>query len=122
MQGWQSKLLSQAGKEILIKAVGQAIPSYCMSAFLLPKSLKEELQNILNSFWWGLRANGKRKLNWFTWERLYLRTEEGGLGFRNLHDFNLAMLAKQGWSLIANSGSLVARLLKRVITTMERSS
>ena len=34
------------------------------------------------------------------------------MGFRNLHDFNLAMLAKQGWSLIANSGSLVARLLK----------
>ena len=29
-----------------------------------------------------------------------------------LHDFNLAMLAKQGWSLIANPGSLVAGLLR----------
>ena len=71
-----------------------------------------QIPSILNSFWWGPRANGKRKLNWFTWERLYLRKEEGGLGFRNLHDFNLAMLAKKGWSLIPNSGSLVARLLK----------
>ena len=42
-QGWQNKLLSQAEKEILIKAVSQAIPSYCMSTFLLPKTHKLDL-------------------------------------------------------------------------------
>ena len=42
-QGWQNKLLSQARKEILIKAVSQAIPSYYMSTFLLPKTLADEL-------------------------------------------------------------------------------
>ena len=42
-QGWKNQLLSQAGKEILIKAVSQAIPSYCMSTFLLPKTLADEL-------------------------------------------------------------------------------
>ena len=50
LQGWQSKLLSHAGKEILIKAVGQAIPSYCMSTFSLLISLSEELQKMMNSF------------------------------------------------------------------------
>ena len=39
VQGWQNRLLSQAGKEILIKAVGQAIPAYCMGTFMLPKML-----------------------------------------------------------------------------------
>ncbi|KAL6125577.1 hypothetical protein ACLB2K_073633 [Fragaria x ananassa] len=31
LQGWQSRLLSKAGKTILIKAVAQAIPSYTMN-------------------------------------------------------------------------------------------
>ena len=36
----------------------------------------------------------------------------GGIGFRNLQAFNLAMLAKQGWRLISNPNSLVAQIYK----------
>ena len=36
----------------------------------------------------------------------------GGMGFRNLQAFNLAMLAKQGLRLISNPNSLVAQLYK----------
>lgn len=36
----------------------------------------------------------------------------GGLGFRNLHEFNVALLGKQGWRLVTNSTSLVARIYK----------
>jgi hypothetical protein len=48
---WSSKLLSQAGKEVLIKSVAQAIPSYCMGVFLLPTSIGDEIERMLNSFW-----------------------------------------------------------------------
>ena len=37
---------------------------------------------------------------------------KGGMGFRNHQAFNLAMLAKQGWRLLSNPHSLVARIYK----------
>ena len=39
LQGWKEKLLSQAGREVLIKSIIQAIPTYSMSCFKLPKGL-----------------------------------------------------------------------------------
>ncbi|XP_042950889.1 uncharacterized protein LOC122282866 [Carya illinoinensis] len=39
MQNWTIKFLSQAGKEVLLKAIVQAIPTYCMSIFKLPKTI-----------------------------------------------------------------------------------
>ena len=50
---WKEKLLSSVGKEILIKAVAQAVPSYTMSCFKLPDTLCEELTGMVRQFWWG---------------------------------------------------------------------
>jgi hypothetical protein len=47
---WKTKLLSQAGKEILLKAVIQAIPTYSMSIFLLPKELCKDLNKMMQNF------------------------------------------------------------------------
>lgn len=43
LHSWKGKLLSGAGKEILIKTVAQALPLYIMSCYLLPKSLYDDL-------------------------------------------------------------------------------
>ncbi|CAL9020838.1 unnamed protein product [Prunus brigantina] len=50
---WNAKLLSTAGKEVLIKAVAQAFPTYTMGVFQLPKSLCQELSAMVARFWWG---------------------------------------------------------------------
>ena len=50
LAGWKEKLLSIGGKEILIKAMTQAIPTYTMSCFLIPKGLCEEIEGMIRNF------------------------------------------------------------------------
>lgn len=47
----KNSFLSRAGKEILIKAVLQTIPTYFMSVFKLPKKLCRDLEAMLSWFW-----------------------------------------------------------------------
>jgi hypothetical protein len=51
LKGWKEKILSQAGREILIKAVAQAIPTYAMSYFKLLARLCKELEAMIRRFW-----------------------------------------------------------------------
>lgn len=47
-----------------------------------------------------------------TWWKLCLPKLSGGMGFRELHCFNLAMLAKHCWMLMEYPGSLCATVLR----------
>ena len=60
----------------------------------------------------GEMMKRKKKMHWFAWWRLCIPKKEGGLGFRDLHSFNLALLTKQCWRLIQNPESLCAQVLK----------
>ncbi|XP_042939532.1 uncharacterized protein LOC122274570 [Carya illinoinensis] len=48
LQCWKAKQLSQGGKEVLLKAVTIAIPTYAMSCFKLPDSLLKDLEGCRN--------------------------------------------------------------------------
>ncbi|CAL9013386.1 unnamed protein product, partial [Prunus brigantina] len=111
INGWKEKLLSRAGKEILIKAVLQAIPTYSMSCFRIPKGLCKELNGIMARFWWA-KAKDKRGIHWVKWEMLCKSKFAGGLGFRDLAAFNQALLAKQCWRIFQTPQSPVARIFR----------
>lgn len=112
IQQWQSKPISRAGKTVLIRNVAQAIPSYTMSCFLLPKTLCQELERLLNNFWWRSSLAGNKGINWHSWNSMSLSKSKGGLGFRNLYGFNIALLGKQCWNFMNNPDSLVSRLFR----------
>ncbi|XP_038713390.1 uncharacterized protein LOC120007259 [Tripterygium wilfordii] len=108
---WSHRTLSQAGKEIFIKAVLQAIPTYAMQLFKFPKNLCNEMDNVLRKVWWGNNAKNNPK-SWLPWSKLCEAKKDGGMGFRNFEAFNDALLAKQGWRILTNPDSLASRVLK----------
>jgi hypothetical protein len=103
--------MSRSGKETLIKAVIQAIPTYIMSCFHIPVSTCDALQKAMVDYWWGIEE-GRKKMHWRSWEWLSTPKSFGGMGFRDLNLFNQAMLGRQCWRLLTDPLSLCARVLK----------
>ena len=111
LKGWKEGFLSQAGREVLIKAIAQAIPTYAMQCFAIPISILKEVESMYRAFFWGQRRE-ERKISWIAWNKLMEPKTNGGLGMRDLPSFNKALLAKQAWRIIKFPNSLVARTLK----------
>jgi hypothetical protein len=116
IEGWRAKTLSQAGRTVLIKSVAATIPSYAMSTFLLPTSFSSELDRIFKKIWWGFPKDKSKNLSLKSWSSICLPKEEGGLGFRRMHEFNLSLITKLSWKLLSNTKCLwVNQLQKKYI-------
>lgn len=111
LSDWAEKFLSMGGKEVLIKSVIQALPTYAMSVFKLPSGFCEDYMKMIRKFWWGEEKN-RRKTHWTSWQQLIKPKSKGGIGFKDLKIFNQALLARQAWRLIQFLDSLCAKLMK----------
>ncbi|CAH9115614.1 unnamed protein product [Cuscuta epithymum] len=94
IQSWNNRFLSKAGREIMLKTIIQAMPTYAMNVFLLPKELCSEIEGIMNGYWWRGSDLSRRGLRWKSWQSLCYPKQKGGLGFQSLREFNIAMLGK----------------------------
>lgn len=111
VQGWGSKHLNQAGKEVLIKSVLQSIPMYPFVCIKAPAGLCSQLNSVISKFWWGNGGN-KGKIRWGAWSKLSAPKGVGGMGFKDFSSFNTALLAKQFWRLINSLNAFWVKVLK----------
>ncbi|GAU46743.1 hypothetical protein TSUD_286030 [Trifolium subterraneum] len=73
INSWRGRALSKAGKEIMIKSVLQAIPSYVMNMFILPASLIDDIEKNDKCFlvegWWRIGSGDNIRVMHDPWLR-----------------------------------------------------
>jgi hypothetical protein len=50
---WSEKYMSSSAKEVLIKSVAQALPTYTMGVFKMSNQFCDDYMQLLRNFWWG---------------------------------------------------------------------
>ena len=94
--GWTFKFFTKGGKEVIIKSVVTALPNHVMSCFRIPKTVMKKLTRAVAQFWWSPGDN-TRGMHWKSWDKICSPKDDGGLGFKDLTDFNTIVLEKQFW-------------------------
>lgn len=72
-----------AGRICLVKLVFTSLSLYYLSFFMAPKTVCDRIINIQRRFLWGWGRENKS-----------ISLEEGGLGIKDVRNFNCAILAK----------------------------
>jgi hypothetical protein len=99
LTGWQASLLSIAGRLILMHAILSAMPTYFITVFMLPKGIIKKIDRIQRKFL--LQRNKAALMNGFAvltkWSDVIAPKELEGLGIKDLHAMNKALMLKWFW-------------------------
>ncbi|XP_078173371.1 uncharacterized protein LOC144567180 [Carex rostrata] len=113
LEGWAAKLLSIAGRLVLINGVLSALPVYYMSCFKIPIWVIQEIDKIRRNFLWH-GVSSQRKMHLVNWELVCTPKKLGGLGVMDLRTFNGALLLKWNWKWVIPANSLLKPLWSRM--------
>ncbi|CAJ2662251.1 unnamed protein product [Trifolium pratense] len=118
LSGWKSRFLSFVGRLVLLKSVLTSIPVYALSFFKAPSGIISSIESLFIKFFFFFLGGGggggcedSRKISWVSWKSICLRKEFGGLGVKQLREFNLALLGKWCWRMLMDREGLWFRVL-----------
>ncbi|KAI5674080.1 hypothetical protein M9H77_14444 [Catharanthus roseus] len=94
LSGCRGRILSQAGRIVLIKSVTQPQPSYATQTYFLPASICDKLDQLIRNLWWGNMEEGKRKIHLRALDTICKPEKAGDMGFRKTKDNNIAFITK----------------------------
>jgi ribonuclease HI len=110
LSSWKAKLLSPAGRMILVQSVTSAIPAYYMQNVALPIRVCSSLDKLNRDFLWG-STDERKKMHMVSWDKVCRPKDLGGLGLHSTKARNLALLAKLNWRVMEDPNSLWANTL-----------
>ena len=102
---WKRQYISKGGRLTLLRSVLSNMPTYLSSLFRIPKKVKFRLEKIQRDFLWG-GGSSERKIHLINWDSVCQSKEKGGLGIRNLSNFNRALLGKWCWRFTTGDNSM----------------
>ncbi|XP_026378591.1 uncharacterized protein LOC113273032 [Papaver somniferum] len=108
---WKTTL-STAGKMTMIQSVTSTTSIYQMNCFKIPKTICNEINAIQRDFFWNKEQDKSIGVYYFDWDAVNKPKELGGLEFKNMEIFNMAMLTKIAWRLVSEPDSLWSSTMK----------
>ncbi|KAG2243811.1 hypothetical protein Bca52824_094351 [Brassica carinata] len=105
LHSWTVKFLSFAGKVKMIYSVIYGMVNFWSSVFVLPKWFYAKVDSLCSGFLWKnntTSAIGAR----VSWVNICKPKSEGGLGIRQLEEFEMVFRLTRVWLFFSESGSL----------------
>ncbi|XP_048490880.1 uncharacterized protein LOC125492441 [Beta vulgaris subsp. vulgaris] len=109
VSSWHHLSLSHAGRVLFINNILSMLSLNILSVFLIPKIVADKLNSIFVRFLWANSRNSK-PIFWKSRKITELPKGGGGLGIRNVHLFNKAILAKQAIRIHNSDQSLISQV------------
>ncbi|XP_058741226.1 uncharacterized protein LOC131613586 [Vicia villosa] len=111
--GWKNRFFSFGGRITLLKSIFSSLTIFTMSVYKMPIMVAKEFTRVQSNFLWGGEVeDNKRRIHWVSWKNVCLPLEKGGLGIKNISDFNLALHNKWRWRILKGNNSVWYNLLK----------
>jgi len=88
--------LFKGARVILINSTLSNLPTYFLSLFSIPTRVANRFEKLQRDFLWG-EIGEEFKYHLVRWDKVCSPISEGGLGIRNLRNFNRALLGKWLW-------------------------
>lgn len=107
---WKGRLLSNAGRVVLIKSVLESTLVYYMTTTAFHKSVLSKIKSKIRRFFWGKEQ--VRYLAYLRWEEIAKPKCLGGAGLRDLEAMNCSFMAKNLWKIASQNGALWVRIMQ----------
>jgi hypothetical protein len=111
MAGWMKLYLSKGGRLTLSKSMLSNLPTHFLYLFPVPMSVVRRIEKVQRDFLWG-GMGGEQKLHLVNWNQVCRPVWVGGLGIRNIHKFNQALLGKWLWRYANEHEALRYKIIK----------
>ena len=113
LRTWGSRSLSYAGRAVLVNAVLLNLHSYWASIFILPKKVIDEVIAVCRNYLWDGKAVSS-KSPMIAWDIICRPKKHGGLGFKESHAWNLAMVGKYIWNIATKADNMWVKWIDHV--------